>query len=204
MESFCSVPYSSYMYVSSGEIHEAVSSLKMGKSPGIDCVNAEHIKYAGEVLIEPLRILMSSMLIHGYMPENMIKGVIVEIIKSKTKGVNDKKNNHPVCLSTMISRIFEHILLNRLKPHLETCHNQFGFKPKMGTELCILILKEKGLQNIINKCVTYSNLHKIVFNETKTVCMHVESVCKTYKWKGIQPKIMLGTNRLSFVFISWS
>ena len=42
----------------------------------------------------------------------------------------------------MISKIFEHILLNRLKPHLETCHNQFGFKPKMGTELCILTLKE--------------------------------------------------------------
>ena len=142
MESICNVPYSSYMYVSSDEIHEAVSSLKMGKSPGIDCVYAEHIKYAGEVLFEPLRILMSSMLIHGYMPENMIKGVIVPIIKSKTKGVNDKKNYRPVCLSTMISKIFEHILLNRLKPHLETCHNQFGFKPKMGTELCILTLKE--------------------------------------------------------------
>ena len=50
MESICNVPYSSYLYVSSGEIHEDVSSLKMGKSKGIDCVYAEHIKYRYSLL----------------------------------------------------------------------------------------------------------------------------------------------------------
>ena len=40
------------------------------------------------------------------------------------------------------SKIFETLILNRIENYLVTSDNQFGFKPKHSTELCIYALKE--------------------------------------------------------------
>ena len=45
-------------------------------------------------------------------------------------------------LANVISKVFEKVLLSRLLPFLNTLPNQFGLKPKHGTEQCVFILKE--------------------------------------------------------------
>ena len=47
-----------------------------------------------------------------------------------------------------------------------------------------------GLQKLVDICFNYGTAHNIVFNQTKTVFMHVKS--KSYKWLGEEPKIYLG------------
>ena len=134
--------YSPDMCVTSDEICDAVNYLKFGKSSGLDEIFAEHIVAAGEHVIEPLRMLMSAMLIHGYMPEKLMNGVIIPVTKNRNKSISDKQNYRPISLSNIISKIFECILLKKLQPYIGTCVNQFGYKPNSGTELCIFTLKE--------------------------------------------------------------
>ena len=86
--------------------------------------------------------LVSSIVVHGHLPQSMNEYVIVPIIKDKNKRVNDKNNYRPICLSNLCSKIIEVVIFNRISTFLEISSNQFGFKPKHGTELCVFAFKE--------------------------------------------------------------
>ena len=134
--------YDPQMLVSADEISTAVFDLSNGKSVGFDGLSAEHLKYAGDELPHLLAILFTAMFIHGIVPKDMVKSVLVPIVKSKTKSLSDKSNYRPVTLATVISKVLEKIILTRIEKYLFTCHNQFGFKRCHGTDLCIVALKE--------------------------------------------------------------
>jgi len=46
----------------------------------------------------------------------------------------------PITLASVISKVLERIILDRLSPFIGTTDNQFGFKAKFGTDLCIYAL----------------------------------------------------------------
>ena len=96
----------------------------------------------GRQLSELMSTLVSSIVVHGHLPQSMNESVIVPIIKDKNKRVNDKNNYRPICLSNVCSKIIEVVIFNRISTFLESSSNQFGFKPKHGTELCVFAFKE--------------------------------------------------------------
>ena len=54
----------------------------------------------------------------------------------------DKDNYRPVAVKSVVSKIIELILLDRLHDKLGTFCNQFGFKIKHGTDMCMFSLKQ--------------------------------------------------------------
>ena len=134
--------YDDNMNVTENEVYSIVKELGNGKAVGLDQVSAEHLKHSCRNIWILLARLFSSMLVHGHMPCDMIQAVVVPIIKNKTKSTSEKGNYRPVTLANVISKVFEKVLLSRLLPFLNTLPNQFGFKPKHGTEQCVFILKE--------------------------------------------------------------
>ena len=68
--------------------------------------------------------------------------VLISIIKDKTGKINSKDNYRPIALASVISKVLEIILLDRLSNYVITHANQFGFKRKLGTDSCIYVLKE--------------------------------------------------------------
>ena len=72
----------------------------------------------------------------------MLAVVLVPIIKDKT-GIIDRIDNYrPIASASVVSKVVERILLDRISHFLETCPNQFGFKRNLGTYTCIYVLKE--------------------------------------------------------------
>ena len=69
------------MVVTSNEM--TIKDLSYNKSPGLDGICSEHMKFAGQQLPVLLSILMSAILVHGYVPKSMLKSVIIPIIKNK-------------------------------------------------------------------------------------------------------------------------
>jgi len=67
--------------------------------------------------------------------------VIVPICKNKNGKISDAANCRPISLATIISKLFEHYILPCISPLLAATDNQFGFKPKRGTDMCIFLLK---------------------------------------------------------------
>ena len=119
-----------------------IYDLACNKSPGLDGVSAEHMKFAGPKLCVLMSIVISSIFTHGFIPRSMMESVIVPVIKNKNKRINDKGNYRPICLSTVCSKMVEMALACRLSDSLNSSHNQFGFKLDHGTELCVVTFKE--------------------------------------------------------------
>ena len=86
--------------------------------------------------------LVSSILVHGYIPTVTTESVVVPVIKDKNRHVNGKGNYRPICLSNIGSEVVEAVLLNRMDVYLQTTPHQFGFKSNHGTELCVFTFKE--------------------------------------------------------------
>src|SRR4029434_9412440 len=56
--------------------------------------------------------------------------------------LNSIDNYRSIALASILSKVFERILLMKLEMYVLTADNQFGFKRKHGTDLCIYALKE--------------------------------------------------------------
>ena len=70
-----------------------------------------------------------------------MKSAIIPLIKNKTGDTNDKNIYRPNALVTAMSKIFELCLSEKLKDYLTTSDNQFGFKAKHSTDMCIYAVK---------------------------------------------------------------
>ena len=103
------------MSVSPSEITEIINALPCNKSPGLDGLTSEHLKYASSQLSVLLSILMSSILVHGRVPSAMLKSVMILIVKNKNKHITDKENYRPICLANVFTKVIENVLLSRLQ-----------------------------------------------------------------------------------------
>ena len=79
---------------------------------------------------------------HGLLPDSMLSVSLVPVIKDKAGKVWSLDNYRPIALASVVSKVLEGILLDCLCKYLGTTDNQFGFKAKHGTDLCIYALKE--------------------------------------------------------------
>ena len=118
--------YSGDIRVSVIEMKRIVEGLKKGKAAGYDSLSAEHVKYAGSRLLLLLWISFSSMMIHGHLPHGLMDTIIVPIVKNKAGDLNSRNNYKPIALTTILSKVFEHLLLRRGQDKLTTHDNQIG------------------------------------------------------------------------------
>ena len=113
----------------------------MDKSAGIDGLAAEHFVYSHERISVHLAMLFTSMLTHGYLPDAFMTTSIIPILKNKNGDTSAKNNYRPIAIVTAMSKIFELCLATVMDAHLVTSDNQFGFKQKHSTDLCIYTVK---------------------------------------------------------------
>ena len=102
----------------------------------------ESLKHADPLVCLLLSICSTCMFTHCYMPSSMIKSIIVPLVKKKCGNLADKNNHRPIALSSISSKVFEHVIPFRLEDYLWTNDNQFGFKPSHSTDLCVYALAE--------------------------------------------------------------
>ncbi len=72
------------------------------------------------------------MLTHGILPDSVLSVLLVPVVKDKTGKMSSIDNYRPIALASVLSKVFERILLDRLHEYIVTTDNQFGFKSKHG------------------------------------------------------------------------
>ena len=135
-------PENDEQFVSVDELSIVVKKLQTGKSVGRDGVPAEVYKYATRRLLYLLSVFFTGCLKCSYLPDELMCVTMQPIVKNKRKSHSDKGNYRPIAIATASSKLLELLLLNRMSPYLETADNQFGFKPRLGTEMAVFSLKE--------------------------------------------------------------
>ena len=109
---------------------------------GRDGIPAEVFKYGPVQLLNVMSVLFTGCLKSNYLPKILMDVVVKPIIKTKTKCATDIGNYRPISIATAASKLLEIVIENRLGECLQTTSNQFGFKPRHGTEMAIFTLKQ--------------------------------------------------------------
>jgi hypothetical protein len=139
------------------QLKTAIKELPVGKACGLDGIFSEHLKYASCRLLVLLSVCLSSLFTHGALPDSLVDVALVPVITDKSGNITSKDNYRPIALASIVSKVIEIIILNRICEFLTTTLSQFGFKKNHGTDLCIYALKEcissyKALNSSVFTC----------------------------------------------------
>ena len=82
---------------------------------------------------------------------------IVPLVENKADDIRSKDNYRPVAINSVISKLFEIVIHNRYSHFLLTRDNQFSFKAKSSTDMCIFTFKQviehhKNLSSSVYVC----------------------------------------------------
>ena len=86
------------------------------------------------------------MLTTGDIPSDFGRGIIIPLPKCEgTKGAHKIDSFRGITLSPLISKVFEHCLMDILCDYLYTDDRQFGFKPNVGCPHAIYAVRHLGI-----------------------------------------------------------
>ena len=85
-------------------------------------------------------------------------------MKNKCGDLLDISNYRPISISSVVSKSFVNVILQRIEEYLWNTDNQFDFKVYHSTDLCVYALKE-SIEHFKN-CAT--SVYVTFFNASKT------------------------------------
>ena len=99
------------------EIRNALSTLNSGKSPGYDGITKEHLKAAGEGIVDFLFLMLRWIQKIKYIPENFRRGrgTQVPLYKGKNSLTLDPNNYRGITLLTTYNKVYEILLWSRIE-----------------------------------------------------------------------------------------
>ena len=167
------------------EILTALKSLKNCKSPGVDEISNEQLKYGRDGLVERLDALFSKVWISEAIPSDWLKGIVT--IVPKKGDLSHCNNNRGITLRSTASKLYQIILLRRLNDGLERLlrENQCGFRKNRS---CVDQIY--SLRSIIHNFTEYNLPLYINFVDFKSAfdCINREFIWKALDHYGLPSK----------------
>lgn len=122
------------------DVFEALLSLEVSKSAGIDGISPRILKKCAPALYKPIHHLFMLSLSQHYLPLEWRQHLITPIFKSGNK--SSVCNYRPISLLCVISKVFEKIIYIKMVPFVSNfiSSSQFGFRPKHSTTQQLLVL----------------------------------------------------------------
>ena len=113
-------------------VKEAISILNKGKSDGLLGLQTDHL----------IHFDFSSMLVHGYLPDDILHSITIPIPKNTKGNMSCSDNYRGIALCSPLSKLFECIILNQFSSCLHSRENQFAFKHEHSTVIRTTVFKE--------------------------------------------------------------
>jgi hypothetical protein len=149
------------------DVITAVSKLKPGIHDGHASLTTEHVKLACNKWFIHLSMLLSALIIHGNITDDLLVTSIWPIPKGKNLNYSNSANYGGIALSSIVGKIFDFYILSRYERFLASSNLQFGYKVGHLTSMCTMILKEiiehyrhqcKKLNQFLTVCKGHHNI----------------------------------------------
>ncbi|GFU48784.1 RNA-directed DNA polymerase from mobile element jockey [Trichonephila clavipes] len=128
------------------EVAAYVNKLKVRKTPGKDNITNKMIRNFPIKALIILTYLINKILLLRHFPNNW-KIAVIFPIKKPGKSSNNPQSFRPISLLSTLSKITEHIILNRINSFISDTNlinpNQYGFTKKLSTNHPLLRITEK-------------------------------------------------------------
>ena len=167
------------------EITSALRRLKNHKSPGVDGITNEQLRFGSDGLTGPLVDLFGGVWREENVPDEWLKGVISVIPKKGDTSICS--NNRGITLRSTTSKLFQIVMLNRLSLGLETAlrENQCGFRRNRS---CVDQIY--SLRTIIYQCIDQNLPLCINFIDFKSAfdCINRQFIWTAFRHYGLPEK----------------
>lgn len=167
-------------------IKEIKFNINPKKSPGFDLITGEILHNFSRKAIVKLTTLINASFRLKYVPD-LWKVSEVIMIPKPGKPLHEAGSYRPISLLPVLSKLFEKLLLKRLKPILENKNlipeHQFGFREKHST-----IEQVHRITNIIEKALEEKKVCSTVFLDVAQAFDKVWHTGLIYKLRSMLPK----------------
>ena len=126
--------------IDANEVYSAIHRLNIGKADGSIGLTSDHFINANRDLSAHLSMLLTGLLFHGFLPDDLAVSTIIPIPKSRNGQMTNSDNYRGICLSSIVCKILDLVIRDRYIDNLAT--TQFGFKAGRSTNMCTLLVKE--------------------------------------------------------------
>ena len=82
------------------------------------------------------------MINHGYAPPEFLHSSMIPLPKGARADLSDSDMYRIIAISSLLSKIFDNVVIERQQDFLSTSNYQFGFKAKSSTVLCTTMVNE--------------------------------------------------------------
>ena len=144
-------------FVSTEAVKFVCDKAKRNKACGPDGCFYENIKFGGNSLLAVCSRYFTAMLTFSYCPPDMKKGEIIVLHKGGNKAHNDPNNYRAITLSSVLLKLYEAIILYRMKLSANPINDlQGGFRQGMGCMMTSFLFRECNNYVIENNSKLYS------------------------------------------------
>ena len=128
--------------ISSDTVRNAINKLQSNKDDEIYGITTDNFINATDIVFEKLGQLITIMIRHGLASEMINTSVIKPIPKNKAKSLSDSSNYRAISKNTILSKIIDYILLDKVGDKLTTSMYQFAYKEGYSTSMCSFLVAE--------------------------------------------------------------
>ena len=127
----------------------------MDKSDPISNIKSNSFKFGSEMLLSWCTIFLKACLIHGHLPLNILLATIIPLVKDKKGDLSDSGNYRSICISTVMLKILDLVILILHGQKLNCDELQFGYVQNSNTELAAWLLIESVSKYLRNGTPCY-------------------------------------------------
>jgi hypothetical protein len=157
LESYFQTPACEPKLTDPQEVHEAISGLKLGKTPGRNGIRNRALKHLPKRAVNLLVLIFNAVLCIHHFPSVWKHTRVISILKPG-KDPAQPTSYRPISLLDTIGKLFEKILLIRILHEVGERgllrNEQFGFRPRHSTSLQLARLVERITRNFGEKRLT--------------------------------------------------
>ena len=118
------------------EVKKAAAALKPGKGDPVFSFSSDCLKVNSDILSEFIALMLKSFLIHNYIPQFMLLSTLVPIIKDKLGSINISKNYRSVCITSLILKQLDWIMISLFGEALGFHDLQFAYQSGVSANMC--------------------------------------------------------------------
>ena len=186
------------------EVCGMTSKLKINKSDGLTGSSSDHFVYAPHRFAVLFTMLINVMLVHGYMPDDMLASVLVPIPEDPRASLTNSGNYRAIALYSSMGKIVDMLISDRYSNQLMTSNAQFAFKKCHSTSMCTALVKE---------VVSYyngrnTNVYACLLDATKAFdCVRYDKLFELLLKKDIPGtviRLLLDSYTIQYAYMRWN
>lgn len=123
-------------------INNIIGNFKNDKNDPVFDWKSNAMKHGVDSLAEPLCDLLRALIIHGHIPQIFLVCSLVPIVKDAKESKLSSSNYRLIAITSLILKIFDHVLIYLSAPNLKPSIYQYGFQKGLSTGMCTWTLTE--------------------------------------------------------------